>query len=600
MSEKQYTAQQIIKNRKRLWSQNPDSNTDRNYINLVAEHILENPLLQQEIRDNPELLVEMCFCIINKQKKIVPFFMNEVQREFIDELNETMQQYKLGNVFQIKMLVLKGRQQGFTSFITAYQLACTITRKNFEGFTAADEDGNTSAIFENKAKYVYTLLPEVLKPTEKFNNKKQLTFEKLHSSWEVKTASKNMGRSRTINFFHGSEAAFWKDGISGVQAALGEALTKDAIQILESTANGYNEYKDLWDSGEWKGCFYTWWKTAEYRHEFPDEQKKQEFQQEVKIKNDWIYKRCKWLIEFHKLDWEQVYWYFNKYKGYLVKDTIKQEYPCSAEEAFLSSGSCVFDKDIIVQRIGQLEQAYDKKPPKQGEFLITWNDPDRMDYPTAATWIDKKDGIIKIYEEPKTGYPYTIGGDTKGEGSDWFSGTVKNNHTGVRSATLHMAGLKSKPYTAQMWALANYYNEALIGIEVNFNTYPVELLTDWHYPRQYMREKTDTITKEVKKQYGWKTDGNTRPLIIEREITIVDESIECFCDIGTLKEMLTFVIDKDGRYDAESGKHDDLLFSDMIAEAISNQQTHDVEGNNVFDADADDDDYDDDLDSFFN
>jgi len=123
-----------------------------------------------------------------------------------------------------------------------------------------------------------------------------------------------------------------------------------------------------------------------------------------------------------------------------------------------------------------------------------------------------------------------------------------------------------------VWALAKYYNTALAGIEVNFNTYPIELLTDWQYTQQYVREKFDTFEGSLQKKYGWKTDGTTRPLIIEREIALVDEHIELFHDIDFLRECLTFV-NKDGRSDAESGKHDDILFSDMIAQACSTQQT---------------------------
>jgi hypothetical protein len=87
-------------------------------------------------------------------------------------------------------------------------------------------------------------------------------------------------------------------------------------------------------------------------------------------------------------------------------------------------------------------------------------------------------------------------------------------------------------------------------------------------------------------------------LIIERAITNVEESIENYNDIETLNEMLTFIKDKDGRYDAESGKHDDLLFSDMISDAIGTQQVRVVEEP----PDTDEDDEDDvrpDLNSFF-
>jgi hypothetical protein len=326
-----------------------------------------------------------------------------------------------------------------------------------------------------------------------------------------------------------------------------------------------------------ENCFYEWWRTEEYRFEFEDEAKQLQFIKEVNSKPVWIFEGCRWLITAKNLEWQQVYWYYNKWKGYISKDNIKQEYPCTPDEAFLASGSCIFDKEKIIQRKEYLKKYQEENPPRRGDFIITWNNPEIMDKPVAYAWVDNVHGNIKIYNDPILGHPYTLGGDTKGEGSDWFSGTIKNNHNGIRCATLHMQGFKSKPYAAQMWALAMYYNEAIVGIEANFNTYPVELFTDWNYPRQYMREKTDTITKEVKKQFGWRTDGNTRPLIIEREITAVEEDIDCFYDIPTLDEMLTFIKDDEGRYDAEEGKHDDLLFSDMIADAIGSQQSRQIE-----------------------
>ncbi|MFW9968631.1 MAG: hypothetical protein ACFFDF_00425 [Candidatus Odinarchaeota archaeon] len=577
------TYSDIIKKRKEIWNGNIEE--DKKFRYAVAQEILNDSDLQDEIQDKPEKLIEMVFVIVDKDKNTVPFFLNEVQQDFVSRINRAVEEFNVGKRLDLKFLVLKGRQQGFTSFITAYQLACTITRKNFEGFTVADEDGNTEAIFQNKAKYAYSLLPEYIKPSEKFNNRKQFLFDVLNSSWEVKTASKNMGRSRTINFFHGSEAAFWKHKISDIQAGLGEALTKSAIQILESTANGLGEYKDLWDSGKWENCFYEWWKTDEYSQEFETQDKEDWFKAKVNQGKEWIWERCRFLC-IKKLTWNQVYWYYNKWNNYINGELIKQEYPCTPEEAFLNSGNCVFNKEKVMQRIEVLKEAYNEKPYKTGEFIITWNNPDRLDYPVGYKWTNKPEQegqpIIRMYEDAKQGYPYVIGGDTKGEGSDKFTGTVINNTTGNRVATLYNPTRNilnennvkgSKYYAAQIWALGMYYNTALSGIETNWNTYPIELLTDWHYPRQYVREKKDTFTGAITKAYGWRTDGNTRPLIIEKETTVVDEDIELFNDIETLKEMLTFVEDEKGRPDAESGKHDDLLFSDMIANEIRVQQT---------------------------
>jgi hypothetical protein len=267
---------------------------------------------------------------------------------------------------------------------------------------------------------------------------------------------------------------------------------------------------------------------------------------------------------------------------------MRQENPSYPDEAFIGSGSCVFDQDKVTQRKAVLDKLYKDNPPVKGEFLIEWNNPETMDAPVSYIWSNSPAGCIKIYEQPKAGYPYTLGGDTKGEGSDRFAGTVINNNTGNRCASLH-GEMSSKFYTAQMWAMAMYYNTALIGIESNFNTYPIELLTDWHYSRQYQREKTDTFTGEVKKAYGWRTDGNTRPLIIERETTIVNECVEVINDTECLGEMLTFVKDKSGRPDAQTGKHDDLLFSDMIAEGIRDQQSRLVTAQQIKDDDDEDD-----------
>ena len=184
----------------------------------------------------------------------------------------------------------------------------------------------------------------------------------------------------------------------------------------------------------------------------------------------------------------------------------------------------------------------------------------------------KERNWIRIYEDPIDDDPYVLGGDTKGEGSDFYTGTVVNNITGNRAATLHRNLNISKPYTHQMYCLGMYYNTALVGIEINFNTGVIEEMQRLNYPRQYVRRKFDEYTKKPEPRYGWKTDGMTRPVIIDRYATLISEHIELINDIPTLEEAMTFVYDEKGRPDAISGKHDDLIFSDMIAEQIREQQ----------------------------
>ncbi len=569
------TANIIIEKRKELWEQYHNPNKDFEYIVAVANELMNNSELLKEVIDNPELLIEMTFTIVDKTKSTVPFFLNDIQHDFINRLNHSIEQHRQGKLLHLRFLVLKGRQQGFTSVITAYQLANTLIKKNFTGFTLADTSDNVRSIFQDKAKYVYNQLPEVLKPTEKYNSKTEMFFENLNSSWRINVASDQVGRSRTINFFHGSESAFWNCLISSIQSSLGEALTKDSIQILESTANGFNEFKDLWDSGEWINCFYEWWRTKEYKDEFESQDIKNKFLYNIDYKKDseWIWERLNWLKYKLHLEDEQLYWYYNKYKNYLNKDMIKQEYPCTPEEAFLNSGNCVFSTELLMQRKVELQELYKNKSYKQGFFKFKWNDENSKDFILNSTikFVESQMGIIKIYERPKAHGFYVLGGDTAGDGSDFFAGTIIDNTTGKRCATLH-GKIDADIYTWQMYCLGIFYNSAMASIEINFNTFPVIELKRLKYPHQYKREEYDSISKKMQEKFGWKTDRNTRPLIISEEQSIIKDHIELFTDITMIEEALTFIYDKDMRPDATEGKHDDLLFSDMIAQSTRWQQ----------------------------
>lgn len=569
-----YTVDYFIERRKIKWNEDHDIERDKEFRDVIADEIIEKKdLYLKQIKEKPERMIELFFVVVDKEQNTVPFFLNNVQQDFINKLNKAIEDYKNGIIVDISILILKGRQQGFTTLITAYQLASTIMNKNFQGFTVADEGTNTETIFQNKAKYPYNLLPDALKPTEKFNNKRQFLFEKLNSSWEVDTATENMGRSRTINFLHGSECAFWKHGIASTQAGIGEALTKNCIKIYESTANGFNDFEKMWSSGRHINCFYEWWKTPEYRFNFRDEKQKQKFIEELETK-DWIHERCKWLLEEKKLDLEQIYWYYNKYLNYIDKELIKQEYPCSPQEAFLTTGLCYFDKEQIVRRLLEVQ-----KPIKKGYFNYTtkaFRDNYGEEYIKIDKyeWVEDEEGCIEIYEDVQKRHPYVLGGDTAGDGSDFFTAHVLDNITGKQVVKLKQK-FNEIEYTMQIFCLGMYYNEALIGLETNFSTYPTNKLDEMKYPNLYVREKEDTYQDKKEKRFGFKTTPITRPLILAELQSIVLNEIEKINDKETLEEMLKFIknMDKKGRPEAEVGYHDDLVMALAISFYIRTEQS---------------------------
>ena len=564
-----YTADYLIQKRKDKWSELQSIDFDKKLRQAIANEMLSSKELREEIKKNPEKLIELVFVVVDKNQKTMPFFLNEVQHEFMDTLNKAIADYEAGIITDISLLVLKGRQQGFTTLVTAYQLSCSILNRNFQGFTLADKSDNSEAIFQNKAKFPYSQLPDILKPTEKFNNRKQLLFEKINSSWAVDTATKDVGRSRTVNFFHGSECAFWKDGIAPIQGALGEAFTKNCIKIYESTANGYNDYQKMWDSGVHVNCFYEWWKTKEYRISFRNEEFMHEFMHEIDTKKEWIWERLRWLRDDKSLEPEQLYWYWNKYDKYLDKDLIKQEYPCTPQEAFLLSGKNVFDTAVILARLSRIP-----KPIKTGYF--------RYDYDglriTNIKWVNDRNGYIKLYKLPNqlNDTKFAIGGDTAGEGSDFFVADVIDAKTGEQVAKLRQQ-FDADLYTKQMYCLGRYYRNALIGIEANFDSYPIMELQRLGYINQYVREVLDTFTGKTEKRFGFRTTSLTRPTIISRLVEIVREHCDTINDKDTLEELLTIVRNEKGRIEAPEGGHDDQMMSLAIAHQIREQVVFDNE-----------------------
>ena len=555
-----FTADYLISRRKAKWKELQDIEFDKDYRFAVVDEMLRNEALLNEVVKNPEKLIELTFVVVDKNQKTLPFFLNDVQQDFINTLNQAIEDFEKGLITSISILVLKGRQQGFTTLITAYQLACTILNRNFQGFTLADVSDNSEEIFQKKAKFPYSQFPDALKPTEKFNNRRQFLFEKLNSSWTVDTATKNVGRSKTINFFHGSECAFWEVGISPIQAALGEAFTKNCIQIYESTANGYNDYQTMWDSGVHINCFYEWWKTKEYRINFPNEEEKQKFLDFISSKNEWINQRLTWLKDVVGLEPEQLYWYSKKYEGYIDKRLIRQEYPCTPEEAFLLSGENVFDTEQLSARLQSISN-----PLKTGYFEYDY---DGLKISNIKWVNDKNNGYIHIYQLPNSPVvtKYCIGGDT----SDWFTGHVLDAKTGVQVAVLKHE-FDADLYTRQMYCLGMYYKQALIGIEANFDTYPIRELQRLDYKNQYIREVFDKYTGKMEKRFGFKTTSLTRPTIISKLKEVVRDHCGTINDKDTLKELLTIVKNEEGKAEAPAGRHDDQMMGLAIAHEIREQ-----------------------------
>ena len=188
----------------------------------------------------------------------------------------------------------------------------------------------------------------------------------------------------------------------------------------------------------------------------------------------------------------------------------------------------------------------------------------------SIQFIQGDHGYVTIYHEPEPGHSYAIGGDTAGDGSDFFVGQVIDVTTGEQVAVLHHQ-FDEDVYAQQVYCMGRYYNDALVGIETNFSTYPVKELQRLRYPRQYFRETLDQISQQRQRKFGFQTNKLSRQMIISTLVKIIRENVDFINNIPTLNEMTTFVRNEKGKPEALSPNHDDLIMSLAIAYYIVDQ-----------------------------
>lgn len=294
------------------------------------------------LRDELEFYARNCLKIRTKGGKVEPFLFNKAQRYIHERLEE--QKARTGRV---RALILKGRQQGCSTYVGARYYHATTWAKGRRTFILTHEDQATQNLFEMVNRY-HDHCPEFVRPSTGAANAKELFFDKLDSGYKVGTAgTKGVGRSSTIQLFHGSEVAFWPNAETHAAGVLQAVPDADGTEvILESTANGVgNLYHQKWQDaergiGDFIAVFVPWYWQDEYRKEVP-----KDFALDAEERE---------YAELYGLDAEQMAWRRNKIAE--LKDPVlfKQEYPATAAEAFQMSGQ---DSFIKPDRIAKARKA---------------------------------------------------------------------------------------------------------------------------------------------------------------------------------------------------------------------------------------------------
>ena len=519
---------------------------------------------------DPAEYMERFLRIRTKDGRVAPLRMNPAQRRLYDALREQDAQGK-----PMRAIILKARQLGFSTLAEALIFHKAATGFHQSGLIVAHREDSTANLFKMSKRYLENL-PEPLKPMTRASNAREILFENpdknpqrrsarpgLDSRIRCQTAGGGgIGRSDTLQMVHASEFAFWPGDKRETWIGIMQAVPAErgTLVIIESTANGYDEFHDLWEDAvsgksDFIPMFFPWFENDEYRKPVPPG-------------TEWTPEEIE-LRDRFRLDEEQLAWrrwcIANNCAG--DERLFRQEYPSWPEEAFLTSGTPVFDSDAIDRRLRDAPE-----PLRVGSFEYD-SDPENPAYIANIRFRERPDGCVKIYEEPKAGgWPYVIGGDTAGTGSDWFTGQVIDNVTGHQAAVLRHQ-YDEDQYARQMYCLGMMYNRALIGIEMNYSTYPVAMLSLMRYPRQYLRRIPDHLGTKFKQALGWATTSLTRPIAIAELVKTFREAPDFVADKATLEEMRVFAYNDRYRPEALPGEHDDLVMALAIALQIREQQT---------------------------
>jgi hypothetical protein len=215
---------------------------------------------------------ERCLKIRTKAGGIKPLVLNRPQTFLHERLEE--QRRKTGKV---RALILKGRQEGCSTYVEARFYKHVIQNHGVRAFILTHALDATSNLFEMAERY-HEHCPGAIKSALGAANAKELHFPTLDSGYKVGTAgAKAVGRSSTIQLFHGSEVAFWpnaQEHAAGILEAIADAPGTEII--LESTANGIGGFfHEKWQAaergdGDFAAIFIPWFWMQDYTRPVPE------------------------------------------------------------------------------------------------------------------------------------------------------------------------------------------------------------------------------------------------------------------------------------------------------------------------------------------
>jgi hypothetical protein len=475
---------------------------------------------------------------------IVPFRFNSPQWRY-----HHFKQHVIATGRPVRIIILKPRQFGFTTYEQADSIWRVCTKPNQKIMTIAHKKESAIEIF-TMVQLMYRNLDEAFKPNRKSENKSALELPGLNSKFFVGTAgSDTIGD--TLNKLHASEFAFWPDAQKAF-AKMKETVPRTAPIIIESTPNGYNEFEEMYSNAK-KGknaffpFFIRWFDDVQYQ--LPESTKWAPLEP-LSTDEEALVRAL--ALTPQQIAWRR--WKIGECNGKM--DDFWEMYPENDQTCFLSTGKSYFDNAKILSEAQPFAEAY---PPFK----------------------EDKDYGLKIWEEPQPGKKYIAGADpAEGVEEDNSSYTLIEAESG--KTVLTFANNKISPYDFAKFIAktGSKYNDAYTVVERNNHGHSVigQLINTHAYAKpsqlyyhQDMLEELKPVKSRIKKQFnatykpGFPSQVNTKPILLDYYKDVIEEIPQVVLDVEALEEIKTYIRYPDGKLGAAPSKKDDRVISHALA-----------------------------------
>jgi len=536
-----------------------------------------------------------CLSVQTKTGKFIRFKLNEPQQVLWQAVHDLIKR-KL----PVRILILKARQEGISTFIIALGLYFICKNPHTKGLLLAHDKTSSIELFDKIDVFYNTwtdkyriIRPERARSSEtliELNNQQGTGH---NSKFLVSNAKQAEKRSQTYQFIHLSERAFYPlRVIEDLDVSLFQSILSapETFIFEETTANGVGEpFYERWQQAkqgeiDYVPVFIPWYQLSEYSKPFISNQQKIQFIESLD-KNP-RYNSPDDLSETeqmkrYNLTYEQLHWrrytIDNQLKGRIKK--FNQEYPHCDEVAFINSDVCFFDTFVITR----LEKKYLRDTGKRYTLEMLFEDQVREENIKNVKIKEDVAGLWYIYRVPEKGRKIRICVDcAEGLDPDILVKDTKHDYDytvidvydeEAREQCMVWRGYAKPSYAAKIVRAVNWllgaYDNVIVVVERNNHGHALinELRRHEDEINLYVEKRGDMVDKKgqlERAKYGFFSSGKSKAALIDSlDIALCNSDNPDRCIIlhypETYKELKTFKRKTNGKLEGEP--HDDTVIT---------------------------------------